>query len=130
MYEGYPGGRFELVMGYWDSTVSYFNPKVSNWLCLVSYSYQDRRDIRLLSMIKTHLLGPVQHIAEDLFIREVILMVRWESKWKFFFYRTVRMILFSNWRLLYVGSLLDYCSLTGFCSPSYSSASLPCLLTR
>ena len=36
------------------------------------------------------------------------------------------MILFSNWQLLYVGSLLDYCSLTGFCSPSYSFASLPC----
>ena len=35
-------------------------------------------------MIKTHLLGPVQHITEDLFIREVILTVRWESKWEFF----------------------------------------------
>ena len=37
-----------------------------------------------------------------------------------FFNRTVRMILFSCWQLLYVGSLLDYCSLTGCCSPSYS----------
>ena len=108
-------------MRYQDLTVSYFNPKVSNWyICLVSYPYQDRTDIRLLNMIKIHLLGPVQHITEDLFIREVILMVRWESKWKYFFYRTVRMILFSSWQLLYVGSLLDYCILNGFCSPSYS----------
>ena len=35
-------------------------------------------------------------------------------------------IVISSWQLLYVGSLLDYCSLTGFCSPSYSFASLPC----